>query len=98
MSVQVGMYVVSRECGMVLYGRVDKLLGDDMVSLTRLWRKPYSELDAHDERDQRPYNHWHRTASMCRPYDFARGPLHFAHGEKITRQPAVAPAKATRPA
>lgn len=88
-GVQVGQFVVSRECGMVLYGRVDKLLGDDLVSLTRLWRKPYSPDD--DEDDQRPYNHWHRTAAMCRLYDFTRGPLHFASGKKVTRQPDLAP-------
>lgn len=76
---------------MTLHGRVEGLLPDGRLNITRLWRtrahtprdRPYGSLDmwAFEREEEAP--HWYRYPGECELYDFSQGPLYTARGERV---------------
>ncbi|GGL15480.1 hypothetical protein [Deinococcus radiotolerans] len=66
-----GDAVVSRACGMTLYGRIaeffEDLDGQPQLNLTRFW--PRAQLDEYENPRE-----WYRAASECQTYDARKKP------------------------
>lgn len=96
-----GDLIVSRACGMTLYGRVEQAREDGRLNITRLWR-----TRRHRDRPSAPWQtpslyerqteaaDWHRDQSECQLYRDRRA-LYDANGKKIMPPP---PASDTRTA